>query len=163
MLQHMRVPHVVASAAAVPGSIYRVPIWFPEPKAVLDVDVQGDRLASGILGGAAELRRSQLRAAGLQVISFESSTLSRSSRPQRLQSLATMLSELCPEASAWLSSSEAAAMFQREANADQDFDEDDEDDEMGDDHQKPEKTNKFSNRPGRDRPGPPHRRAQHMR
>ncbi|CAE8688155.1 unnamed protein product, partial [Polarella glacialis] len=70
LLQHMRVPHVLASPSAMAGGIYRVPVWFPDPKAVLELEVSGDRLTSGGLGGAAELRRRQLRAAGLKVHSF---------------------------------------------------------------------------------------------
>merc|ERR1712113_494832 len=35
LLQQMRVPHVTATPSAVPGGIYVVPIWFPQPRAIL--------------------------------------------------------------------------------------------------------------------------------
>lgn len=125
LLQHIRVPHVVASPVAMPGGIYRIPIWFPQPGAVLDVDVQGDRLASGELGGAAHLRRKQLKDAGLQVIVFDPSSLSRASRTKRLKVIAAAVSRTCPEAADWLAVSEAAhqvadseARFQEEPGPD---------------------------------------------
>eukprot|EP00928_Gymnodinium_smaydae_P018691 TRINITY_DN17122_c0_g2_i1.p1 TRINITY_DN17122_c0_g2~~TRINITY_DN17122_c0_g2_i1.p1 ORF type:complete len:1059 (-),score=233.92 TRINITY_DN17122_c0_g2_i1:228-3335(-) len=61
LLQQMRVPHVASSPVAAVRGIYRAPAWFPQPKAVLDVDARGDRLASGALGGGAALRRKQLQ------------------------------------------------------------------------------------------------------
>lgn len=108
LLQQMRVPHVVASPTVLPGGIYRVPIWFPQPGAVLDVDVQGDRLASGALGGGAELRRQQLQRAGLKVLTFTSSSLSGAPREERMRAIADIVAGSCPEAADWLAGLEAA-------------------------------------------------------
>ncbi|CAL1150880.1 unnamed protein product, partial [Cladocopium goreaui] len=60
LLQNLRVPHVVASSKAVPGNIYRVPLWFPAANAVLDLSTSSDRLISGKYSGTARMRRRQL-------------------------------------------------------------------------------------------------------
>jgi len=109
LLQEMRVPHVMSTPAAVPGG-YGKSIWFPQPKAVLDVGATGDRLMSGKLRGAAELRRQQLRSAGLHVHAVDAKDLSDVSRPQQLHLVAHAVAESCPEAVDWLSEAEADNM-----------------------------------------------------
>ena len=56
----------VASPAAVPGGVYRVPIWFPQPRAVLDVAVQAGGRTRDRCGGAAA--RGGWAQAGTQVL-----------------------------------------------------------------------------------------------
>eukprot|EP00929_Paragymnodinium_shiwhaense_P088816 TRINITY_DN49124_c0_g1_i1.p1 TRINITY_DN49124_c0_g1~~TRINITY_DN49124_c0_g1_i1.p1 ORF type:complete len:1072 (-),score=198.14 TRINITY_DN49124_c0_g1_i1:53-3268(-) len=110
LLQHLRVPHVSASHLAIPGGVYQVPAWFPAPQAVLDVDSWGDRLSSGGLAGSAQLRRKQLRAAGLRVHTLDAAALQLESKGRRLRAVAQAVSESCPEAARWLVSPEAAAV-----------------------------------------------------
>lgn len=132
LLQHMRVPHVASSPLVLPGGIYRVPAWFPQPGAVLDIDARGDRLASGASSGASELRRKQLRSRGLRVLTLSDATVAllqgegertaargaerlppserRTQRSLRLRAVAEVVAEVCPEAAAWLRSAEAAAI-----------------------------------------------------
>merc|ERR1712232_714561 len=109
MLQQMRVPHVTSMPAVVPSALYTQSIWFPQPKAVLDMDRDGDRLASGALGGAAGLRRQQLRAVGLRVHTLDMSAFKSMSRGQRLRTLAEAVAESCPEAAAWLQRAKTAS------------------------------------------------------
>merc|ERR1712062_277857 len=106
LLQEMRVPHVLATPAAVPGG-YGKSIWFPQPKAVLDVGATGDRLMSGRLRGAAELRRRQLRSAGLHVHTVDAKDLRDVSRSQQLHLVAQSVAVSCPEAADWLNETEA--------------------------------------------------------
>jgi len=106
LLQEMRVPHVMATPWAVPGG-YGKSIWFPQPKAVLDVGATSDRLMSGKLRGAAELRRRQLRSAGLHVHAVDAKDLSDVNRSKQLHLVAHAVAESCPEAADWLSETEA--------------------------------------------------------
>ncbi|CAE7702803.1 unnamed protein product [Symbiodinium microadriaticum] len=108
LLQHLRIPHVVASPAAVPGGIYRIPVWFPEQSAALELEQLGDRLAGGGLSGTARLRRRQLREAGLKVLAFDPSAFRGASQLRRLRAVAEVVAPSCPEAAAWLRSGEAA-------------------------------------------------------
>eukprot|EP00439_Symbiodinium_sp_Y106_P061975 s121_g9.t1 len=98
LLQHLRIPHVVASPAAVPGGIYRIPVWFPEQSAALELEQLGDRLAGGGLSGTARLRRRQLREAGLKVLAFDPSAFRGASQLRRLRAVAEVVAPSCPEA-----------------------------------------------------------------
>lgn len=106
MLQEMRVPHVASSQAAVPGGMYRVPVWFPQSKAVLDI---GDTLASGSPGGAADLRRQQLLASGLVVYSLDLVSMRKLPHAQQLRVVAQAIAESCPEAVEWLQHADVGA------------------------------------------------------
>lgn len=127
LLQHMRVPHVASSPLVLPGGIYRIPAWFPQPGAVLDVDARGDLLASGATSGAADLRRRQLQSRGIRVLSIDAGILKSSGSPkdgsaqaarqQGLRAVAETVAEVCPEARAWLRSSEGKAALAAFASA----------------------------------------------
>ena len=58
LLQSLRVPHVVASSKAV-APIFRLPFWFPDANAALELNTMKDRLMSGKPSGTAHLRRRQ--------------------------------------------------------------------------------------------------------
>jgi len=104
MLQQLRIPHVQrAGPTVIPGvGIYRVPIWFPQPSAVLDIDLEVDRLASGALCGAAALRRQQLRASGLEVHTLDVAAMRGAGHSHRLRAVAEAVAASCPEAAMWL-------------------------------------------------------------
>eukprot|EP00434_Breviolum_minutum_P000828 symbB.v1.2.000729.t1/scaffold36.1/size400579/1 len=110
LLQNLRVPHVVASSQAVPGNIYRLPLWFPHANAVLELNTSSDRLVSGKLSGTAEMRRKQLREAGLKVHSFDMSVLRKATHLQQLCAVAETIASSCPEAQSWLDSEIPQAM-----------------------------------------------------
>ncbi|CAJ1346082.1 unnamed protein product [Effrenium voratum] len=98
LLQQLRVPHVVARTGQV--GLYRLPIWFPDGQATLELDISSDRLASGSPNGQAQVRRQQLREAGLTVHVLDPAVLR--SEKQRLRAVAEAVAHSCPEAEAWL-------------------------------------------------------------
>jgi len=88
--------------------MFRVAVWFPEPQAALDIDVKNDRLMSGVLSGAAELRRRQLQDAGLHIHTIDVTHLQKLAHDDQLRAVAEAVTESCSEAAAWLSSSKTA-------------------------------------------------------
>ena len=54
-----KVMSLISRSATAPRSFYRLPLWFPDANAVLELNTTGDRLMSGKHSGTAEMRRRQ--------------------------------------------------------------------------------------------------------